>query len=301
MTKLLPLALLASAPLCAQGLAHPGQTHFGFANGAALEYQAWDGRAPQLSEAYLLLPDGLRRRIRDGQRRPMLAFDVHVDPVGKSALRLSFTPVDGWPFFAQAPAPRDLQPGDHVLVDVLEQAGTGKKVYDSLSVGFPDTPMRLAPMPPDPLSVIAAGARLRLEQALLKENGVAAAKNSAAETGTRLRMALPNGGQYTLSSQPGPGYRLEAMVYGGAGRTAAVFSDGDILYGVNCRAPIVDQPGSWLLWVRKDASPTTPPKSVVPPGFPADQYNAILGVLGMPKAESVPSPNLPELKIWEVR
>lgn len=305
LTRLLWWAAVACAPLCGQAPA-PGQApaRFELANGAVVQYQPWDGYARPRArpDGLQLLSSVIRRTIRDGQDRLILAFDVHVDTNGKSPLRLSFTPIPGAPFFAQAPVPRDLQPGNHVLVDVMEQAATGKKMFDSLCVGFRATPMRL-PMLPDAPSTIPPGAVLHLDHAQLKENGALIAKNSGTQSGTRLRLAFPNGGEYTLSSDPGPDYRLEAVVYGSGARTVAVFPDGERLYGLVCSSSIVDQPGGWLLWVRKDVTPTAGPRRAAPPGIPPDQFNAALKVIGLPPAEPNPGPpsSLPELKIWAVR
>lgn len=288
-------AVALCAPLYGQAM-----VRFELANGAVVLYQPCGGHP--VADGILQIPGGLRRRIGDDKGRLALAFDVHVDPIGKSALHLSFTPVPGSPFFGQAPAPRDLRPGDHVMVDVLEQPATGRKVYDSLCAGFQATPMRLPTMPDAP-ATIPSGATLHLDHAQVKEDGTLLAKNSGTQSGTRLRLALPNGGQYTLSSEPGPDFRLEAILYAASGRTVAVFPDGEIMYGVVSASAIVDQPGAWLLWLRRDARTTPRPKPVAPSGVSPDLYNRMMGMLGMSKAAANRGAGaaVPELKIWPVQ
>ena len=293
MKKLLWVAAVMCAPLGAQ------QTmRFELANGAVVHYQPFAGSKP--ADGITQVGGGLRRKIDDSKGRLALAFDVHVVPIDKSTLRLSLTQVPGSPFFAQAPAPRDLRPGDHAMVDVLEQPGTGKKLSDTLCAGFRSTPMRLPMTPPHPPSVIPARAVLRLDRALIKDGDTVLAKSSATLSGTRLHVALPNGGEYTLSSEPGPGFRLEAVLYEPAAHSVLVFPDGDMLYGVVCASPILDQPGSWLVWVRRDVSPTVAPKPAASPEALVDQIKALSGII-RPDVRPTPAAPPPELKVWAVQ
>jgi len=287
------LAVLAAAPLSGQET-----VRFQLPSGAVVHYQPFAGSRP--ADGIAQVSGGLRRRIDDTRGRPALAFDVHVDPVDSSTLRLWLSRVPGAPFFAQAPAPRDLHPGDHVMLDVLEQPGTGRKLFDTLCAGFRSTPMRLPLSPPHPPSTIAAGAILRLDRARIKDGDTVIAGSSSTVSGVRVRMAFPNGGEYTVSSEPGPGFRLEAVLYEPGAHTVLVFPDGDTLYGVVCASAILDQPGSWLVWVRRDVSPTVAPKPAPAPGFPEEQIRALSGLI-RPEARPL-SPSLPppELKLWRV-
>jgi hypothetical protein len=292
MKNLLWLAAIVCVPLAGEEA-----VRFELANGTVVYYQPFAGSKP--AGGITQVPGGLRRKIDDGRGRPALAFDVHVDPVDRSTLRLSLTQVPGSPFFAQAPEPRDLRPGDHVMVDVLEQAGTGKKLFDTLCAGFRATPMRLPMSSARPPSVIAPGAILRLDHAMIKDGDTVLAKSSATLSGATLRLALPNGGEYTLSSEPGPGFRLEALLYEESAHTVVVFPDGATMYGVVSASAIVDQPGSWLVWVRKDASPTVTPKPAATSEFTLDALRALPG-MARPDAHASPTPPPPELKIWVV-
>ena len=78
------------------------------------------------------------------------------------------------------------------------------------------------------------------------------------------------------------------------------FPDGDMLYGVVGASAILDQPGSWLLWVRTDASPTATPKPALTPESLVEQLRTLSG---RPKPDAHPSLAAPppELKVWAVQ
>jgi len=77
------------------------------------------------------------------------------------------------------------------------------------------------------------------------------ARSEAAITGTQIVVSVPGKGRFIFSSQPEPGFRMEAIADG----TRLLFVVGSELYDIQCSAPIVTASGSWYLWVRHEPTP----------------------------------------------
>jgi hypothetical protein len=183
----------------------------------------------------LVKPDGL----------PWLGFDLHIDRVGNGgSFRLTVQPIDGVPFFRQTPALRDIRDGDRILLDVLEQSASGKKVFDTFQVGLKGTPMQIMPMPLSVPDVLDSGAVLRIDHPRLVKGVETLAEGVSSLTGSKV--ALDWGPSvFAFSTTPEKGYRMEGFVEGNTLR----FVTGSEQYSLICKSPIIDQPGAWYVWV----------------------------------------------------
>lgn len=233
---------------------------FDLPNGATVLYQGWRTPAAPFPRFPHVLQSGnaIRRIVTADNGAVLVEFDVLVDVLDNHAgFRIHFAPVSGMPFFAKAPEPRDVRPGDHVMVDVLEQAATGKRLFDSIKAGYRDTPMTMLPLSPDVPQVVGAGSVLTLDRPeLLNENGRPIANTKERVSGKRVSASAEDGGQevrFAFSSEPAPGFRLEAVVYARP-RAMIIFTDGELVYCLTAAAPIMPQSGPALIWVRKEGN-----------------------------------------------
>ena len=254
-------AAIGFITLCCAAL-HAGDfQRFALPNGAAVLYQGWREpagafwRFPRLSQS----GNAIRRTVTADSGAILVAFDVQVDVLpANGGFRLRFTPVAGEPFFARAPEPRVVQPGDYVLVDVLEQPATGKRMFDSLKVGFRDTPMTLLPFTPDVPRVVATGSVLTLDRPELRdENGRPIANTTTKISGTQVALQASENGRtvrFTLSTGPAPGFRLEAVIYGQKPRAILAFTDGELVYYISGASAMLPATGPSMLWVRKEGN-----------------------------------------------
>jgi hypothetical protein len=126
--------------LCASALAaQDSTTTLSLANGAQVEYQTT--RLPgEAAHGEVTAKDNvIRRTLTDPSGAPWLGFQIRIERDG-TAFRASFLALPGYPYFEQGPAPRQLRDGDRVLMDVIEQPKSGKKVYDAFRVFLPAGP-----------------------------------------------------------------------------------------------------------------------------------------------------------------
>jgi len=244
------------------------QQNFGFKldNGAEVAYQVWGELPGANSNQVTQAGNVVHRNLLAADGKPWLGFEVHIEREG-SDFQISFQPAGGFPYFPKSPAGRRVHDGDRVLMDVLEQPGTGKKVFDTFQVHLPGTPSELLPLPRQSApGVIPASAILHLGHPVLSPMGMGSLfKNSTSAagvfSGTSVQFDAPTVGHFTFSSEPAPGYRLEALAEGNEIR----FLAGNSTYSVTSDAPIVNIPGAWLLWVHTD-SLAAPPSPTVTEG-----------------------------------
>jgi hypothetical protein len=250
-----------------------GQTQeyhaFRLDNGARIGYQIWNGVESRPGEKSVSQVEEsgnmIRRTLLNRDGTPWLGFEVHIDKASSADFLVWFAPAAGFPYFAQNPLPRHIRDGDRVMLDVLEQPGTGKKVFDlfQVSVNAQHTPI---PLPMDSIpSVIPPGTSLRLSHPSLTLGGVhvPSAQATAVSSASQLSVDVPRVGRFSFSSAPLPGYLLDAVAENGGIEVA-----GDDHYRVECDAAVVDKPGSWFLWVRFEPSPRTAPASAAVVGPP---------------------------------
>lgn len=189
----------------------------------------------------------IRRVLLNGDGLPWLGFDVYIRQLPDEArFALSVEPIAGVPFFAQKPTSRTLENADRVLLDVLEHPSTGKRVFDTFQVGTKGTPMQIMPLSRSVPQPAPVGTAIRLENPRLIEGADTLAAGRSTETGIRVGIQAVMTGQFLFSSEPAPGYRLEAIAEGNTLR----FVVGNKRYDISCTSPIVNSPGAWYLWVK---------------------------------------------------
>lgn len=86
------------------------------------------------------------------------------------------------------------------------------------------------------------------------------AQQESISSGQQVSIEAPMLGRFTLSSEPGPGYRLEAIAEDNEVR----FDSGNDLFSLSCDAPVVEHPGAWYLWVKFEPLATRPPFRNIP-------------------------------------
>jgi hypothetical protein len=226
-------------------------------NGARIAYQVWNGvesRAGDKSISHAQVNGHVvRRTLLNQDGSPWLGFEMHVDKTADNDFLIWFGSAAGFPFFAQAPLPRHVHDGDRVMLNVLEQPGTGKKVFDAFQLVANNAEHVMLPWPMDsPPSLLPAGTLLRLSHAAVNMGGVraAAAQADAVLSGAHIAIDVPHVGRFSLSSAPQEGYFLDALAAGNKIEVAL-----DTHYQIEADAPVIDQPGSWFLWVRFEPAP----------------------------------------------
>jgi len=189
----------------------------------------------------------IRRILLSGDGIPWLGFEVHIRQLpGEARFALNVEPIAGIPFFAQKPATRTLENADRVLLDVLEQPSTGKRVFDTFQVGTKGTPMQIMPLSRSVPQPAPVGTVIHLENPRLIEGAETLATSRSTETGIRVGIQASKTGEFLFSSEPAPGYRMEGI----AENNSLRFVVGNKQYGVVCTVPIVNRPGAWYLWVK---------------------------------------------------
>jgi hypothetical protein len=196
----------------------------------------------------------IRRTLLDDNRRPWLAYELHIERkpgTGPVRFVLSMEPLGGWSFFQRKPAPREIANGDRVLMDVLEQPDTGRKIFDTFQVGI-GVPMQIMPLPSAIPQAPRAGALIRVESPRLRQpsfQGKTFTANSRdSATGAQIALTMPEKGRFIFSSQPESGFRMEAI----ADHSRLMFVSGNEMYDVQCTAPLIEPAGAWYLWVRHE-------------------------------------------------
>jgi hypothetical protein len=243
------------AALCAASMLHAQAMKndtFHLANGAVVFYQTYSqadltDRARMFGSASA---SGItiERTMTDGTNRTWLGFRLQIlrlpgDPI---RFRISMSPLDNWGFFGQGAPPRDIQNGDRVLLDVLQEPGTGRKIYDTFQVGI-GVDMQMMPMAKTIPQMPASGAVIHLQNPNFF-SGTTAIGKIASIDGPSISMPVPEQGGFSFSSRPEPGFRMEAIAEG----NRLMFVAGNAQYSIECSSPIVDSPGAWYLWVRRE-------------------------------------------------
>jgi hypothetical protein len=250
------LTLFIGSSLIAQSMKNYA---FNLENGAQVLYQTYSQvTMPNDEKAFgtaIASGNVIRRTMLDENRKTWLAFELHIDRKPGEPIRflLSMEPLGGWGFFNQKPAPREIENGDRVLLDVLEQPDTGRKIFDTFQVGV-GVPMQIMPLPTSIPQVPRAGTQIHLQSPRFMKGLDAFAKNEGTVTGTQVAVLVPDAGQFTFSSQPEPGFRMEAIADG----NRLLFVVGNDSYDIESSQPVVDASGSWYLWVRHEPPPQGP-------------------------------------------
>jgi hypothetical protein len=104
----------------------------------------------------------IERTMTDGSNKTWLGFQLRIERIpgdGPIRFNLSMDPLGGWGFFGQKATPRVIENGDRILLDVVQEPGTGRKLFDSFQVGIGVgmqimPPTRSIPQIPAPRAVI---------------------------------------------------------------------------------------------------------------------------------------------------
>ena len=244
------LFLCASAAALAQT-----QVNYAFKlpNGALVLYQVYSQVTISDGDKALAKAEAVGNRIRrvllDNAGIPWLGFDIQVERVaGRNEFRLSVDPIERVPFFARKPDARTIQSADRVLLDVLREPSTGKRVFDTFQVGMPESPMQIMPMPKSIPDIPAPGTRIRLANSKLISGNETLGWSETTQQGPRLGLKTGTAGQFLIATAPAPGYRMEAI----AEENSIRFLAGAKEYRIECTASILERPGAWYLWVKSE-------------------------------------------------
>jgi hypothetical protein len=240
--------------LCAGGILHAQAMRndtFHLDNGAIVLYQTYSqadvtdrARMFGATSAY---GNTIRRTMTDGTNRTWLGFALQImrlpgDPI---RFRISMGPMVDWGFFGQSAPAREIQNGDRVLLDVLQEPGTGRKIYDTFQVGI-GVDMQMMPMAKTIPQIPIAGAVIHLQSPNFLSGTTSLGKNGSALNGASISVRVPGKGRFSFSSRPEPEFRMEAIAEG----NRLMFVAGNAQYSIECTGPIMDSPGAWYLWVK---------------------------------------------------
>jgi len=199
----------------------------------------------------------IERTMTDGSNRTWLGFQLRIERIpgdGPIRFNLSMEPLGGWGFFGQKAAPRVIENGDRILLDVLQEPGTGRRFFDTFQVGI-GVGMQLPPPTRSIPQMPPAGAVVHLQSPHMNMSGtnamISMGGSDASISGVIDAVTVPGKGRFTFSAHPEPGFRMEGA---GEGNVLA-FVVGTNLYSVECSGPVMDGPGAWYLWVRFEPAP----------------------------------------------
>jgi hypothetical protein len=249
------LFLLLCSGLEIYGQASSSLEMFALDNGAKVLYQTSTYTSDPPMDSGLTEASGnvIRRMLRD-PGEPWLGFEIHVErQKGASEFRISLEPLAGWPFFAQKPEVRSVHDKGRVMFEVFEQPSTGFKIYDSFQIGTSFAGMQALPTTSKIPQVISAGSKIRLVNPQVSVPSPPSSverrvgdKILSRIDGTVVGIRVPGRGRYTISSNPGPGFRLEGTAEG----ELLAFVVGAERYDVKCDSPITESRGAWYVWVK---------------------------------------------------
>jgi hypothetical protein len=251
MTKLLVAIMSISFPLMGQQMQN---YMFHLDNGAQVLYQTYSEftLADQEKAFGTLSASGniIRRTMLDGTRNPWLAFELHIDrKPGSGPIRflLSMEQIGSSSFFGQKASPREIENGDRILLDVLEEPGTGRKIFDTFQIGI-GIPMQIMPMTKSVPQVPKSGTVVHLNNPRFMNGMRVFAQVTGVIASAKVAISVPDRGRFVFSSQPEPGFRMEAVADG----TRLAFVVGNDSYEVLCAAPVIAETESSYLWVRQE-------------------------------------------------
>ncbi len=260
----------ALLPVCGMALHAQATKDYDFHldNGADVLYQTFGqadskGPPPNLGTARAY-GNTIERNIMDGQNAKQLGFDLQIEKLAGDPIRFRVSmggPVGDsrggmWGFFGRSAPPREIQNGDRVLLNVLEEPATGRKVFDTFQVGI-GVGMHAMPVAKTVPQTPVTGSVIRLQNPELLGTSMLGKKASGV-SGATIGLLVPGKGWFRFSTRPEPGYRMEGIAEG----NLLMFVVGSERYDIQCTSPVMDGAGAWYLWVRHDAEPDS--KSLSP-------------------------------------
>jgi hypothetical protein len=224
-------------------------------NGAHVLYQTYGQADANLGTARAF-GNTIERNVMDGKNVRQLGFQLRIDKLPGDPIRFRVSmggPLEDlrggfWGYFGRTAPPREIQNGDRVILDVLEESATGRKIFDTFQVGI-GIGMHTMPVAKTVPQTPAAGAVIHLQNPELLAGTTVLGKSSSALSGGAIRLRVRNKGTFSFSTRAEPGYRMEAIAEG----HALMFVTGGDRYDIECASPVMDGAGAWYLWVRQDA------------------------------------------------
>lgn len=253
---------LPVAALCFTGVVQAQATKdydFHLDNGAEVIYQTYsqvDLKDPALNFGTARVAgNAIERNMTDGKTLSWLGFRLQIERVPGDPIRfrLSMGSQGGWGFFGWAAPPREIQNGDRVLLDVLQEPGTGRKVFDTLQVGI-GVGMHAMPVAKTIPQTPGAGVAIHLQNPELLAGKTSLGKNVSELAAPAVNVFVAGKGLFRFSAKPEAGYRMEAIAEG----NTLMFVIGGDRYDVQCSSPIIDGAGAWYLWVKHEAADRAP-------------------------------------------
>jgi len=233
-------------------------------NGATVLYQTYSQSDPSSNDPKKAFGtvrasgNTIERTMTDGTNRTWLGFRLRIDKLAGDPIRfrLSMQPLElNWGFFGQTAPAREIQNGDRVLLDVLQEPGTGRKVYDTFQVGI-GVDMQFMPYGASKTvpQVPASGAVIHLSNPEFLSGNAKLGTSGSAVQGSTVAVVVPGKGRFTFSTKASPGFRMEGI----AQDKVVSFVSGKDTFDIRTAALILDNPGTWYLWVRQETSPAQP-------------------------------------------
>lgn len=249
--------LMCGLLMCGYGFAQAQavkEYDFHLDNGAEVLYQTFSEAnpkdpAPNLGNAYRE-GDAIVRTV-SAQNVRTLGFRLRIEKVPGDPVRfrVSMGGLDLWTYFSQSAASREIQNGDRILLDVLEDPASGRKIYDSFQVGI-GVGLHSMPVAKTIPRTPVASAVIHLQTPQLFQGQTELADNASVINGSAVSVHIAGKSGFTFSTQPQDGFRMEAIAEG----NTLMFVSGSERYDIQCTAPVIDGAGAWYLWVRRDAA-----------------------------------------------
>ncbi len=221
-------------------------------NGAEVLYQTYGQADANLGTARAF-GNTIERNVMDGQNVRQLGFQLRIEKLAGDPIRFRVSmggPLEEsrgvmWGYFGRSAPPREIQNGDRVILDVLEESATGRKIFDTFQVGI-GIGMHTMPVAKTVPKTPVTGMVVHLESPCTLDGATSAGNVSGGIVG----VSIPGKGVFALSGTPGPGYRMEGIAEG----NVLMFVAGSERYDIQCAAPVMDGAGAWYLWVRHETT-----------------------------------------------
>jgi hypothetical protein len=209
----------------------------------------------------------IHRFVPDRGQRRYFAYDLVVEPIGDSRLRVRVEPLSlagadlanltfiesSWtavPLLTYPVVP-EVRSGDTLSIDLLQNPATGQRVVDRLEF---TRPASTAAAPARPARDFAlTDVHLRLENARISINGdlvEASSRIGGAISGSTLWLYLQGRGRFVMSLAPGP--QRGANRVGEVTGRQLLFAAGRDTVSVQCTSPIAPGEGRFNLYVRHE-------------------------------------------------
>jgi len=247
------------------GMIVSGSARFGEAPDAArtaastplpkMEFEAWAvHRSREFAESVVTGNTGIERSpgkatvhrfARDNFRNTNVTYTVTVEALPATQLfRVTFSDST-----IPLPVPQILRDGEQVMLNMGEDARTGRRLVEYVRVGSGVMPARLDVA----RNVYAEDAELAMNQPHLRINGVEQqVEESVTLSAPVVRVNIPGQGRYLLSFKPRVAEGFEQA--GEAAQNSLVFWIGRNIFRIDCADRIATGSGTYNIYARKDST-----------------------------------------------